>query len=120
MRVDEHGVQRTFVEVDTTQKVYFDCTVLQTMNALRERFGERDLRARVLERLQSLMQALLPRQPADVQNALAAKFPLNLTELVVFPNNFACPSAVMQDVKSGEHTGISDVMSPWSGAVAQT
>ncbi|NBR30255.1 MAG: hypothetical protein EBT83_17890 [Betaproteobacteria bacterium] len=60
-----------------------------------------------------------PRQPADVQNALAAKFPVNLTELVVFPNNFACPSAVMQDVKTGEHTGISDVMSPWSGAVAQ-
>ena len=60
-----------------------------------------------------------PRQPADVQNALAAKFPVNLTELVVFPNNFACPSAVMQDLKTGEHTGISDVMSPWSGAVAQ-
>jgi gamma-glutamyltranspeptidase/glutathione hydrolase len=50
---------------------------------------------------------------------LAAKFPINLTEQVVFPNNFACPSAVMQDVKTGEHTGISDVMSPWSGAVAQ-
>ena len=61
-----------------------------------------------------------PRQPAGVQSALAAKFPVNLTELVVFPNNFACPSAVMQDAKTGEHTGISDVMSPWSGAVAQT
>jgi len=60
-----------------------------------------------------------PRQPAAVQSALAAKFPINLTEQVVFPNNFACPSAVMQDVKTGEHTGISDVMSPWSGAVAQ-
>jgi gamma-glutamyltranspeptidase/glutathione hydrolase len=60
-----------------------------------------------------------PRQPADVQAALAAKFPVNLTELVVFPNNFACPSAVMQNAASGEHWGISDVMSPWSGAVAQ-
>jgi hypothetical protein len=39
--------------------------------------------------------------------------------LVVFPNNFACPSAVMQNVATGEHYGISDVMSPWSGAVAQ-
>ena len=60
-----------------------------------------------------------PRQPADVQQALAAKFPVNLTELVVFPNNFACPSAVVQNARSGEHWGISDVMSPWSGAVAQ-
>jgi gamma-glutamyltranspeptidase/glutathione hydrolase len=60
-----------------------------------------------------------PRHAAEVQAALAARFPLNLTELVVFPNNFACPSAVMQDAASGEHFGIADVMSPWSGAVAQ-
>lgn len=50
LREDEHGAQRAFVEVDTTQKVYFDQTVLQTMNQLRDRHGERDLRARILER----------------------------------------------------------------------
>ena len=60
-----------------------------------------------------------PRQPPEVQKALAAKFPLNQTELVVYPTNFACPSAVLNDPATGEHQGISDVMSPWSGAVAQ-
>ena len=60
-----------------------------------------------------------PRLPPGDQAALAARFPLSLTELVVFPNNFACPSAVMRDTARGEHVGISDVMSPWSGAVAQ-
>jgi hypothetical protein len=37
----------------------------------------------------------------------------------VLPTNFACPSAVYRDPVSGEHCGISDVMSPWSGAVAE-
>ena len=60
-----------------------------------------------------------PRQPPEVQKALAAKFPLNQTELVVYPTNFACPSAVLNEPATGEHQGISDVMSPWSGAVAQ-
>ncbi len=60
-----------------------------------------------------------PRHPQDVQAALSAKFPVDLSELVVYPTNFACPSAVLRDPKSGEHYGISDVMSPWSGAVAE-
>ncbi len=60
-----------------------------------------------------------PRHPQDVQQALAAKFPVNLTELVVYPTNFACPSAVLRDPATGEHHGITDVLSPWSGAVAQ-
>ena len=59
-----------------------------------------------------------PRHPAEVQQALAAKFPVSLTELVVYPTNFACPSAVLRDPASGEHQGITDVLSPWSGAVA--
>ncbi len=51
VRLDsDNATQRVFVEVDTTQKVYFDCTVLQTMNRLRERLGERDLRAEILRR----------------------------------------------------------------------
>ena len=60
-----------------------------------------------------------PRHPAAVQQALAAKFPISLTELVVYPTNFACPSSVLRDPATGEHQGIADVMSPWSGAVAQ-
>ncbi len=61
-----------------------------------------------------------PRHPPQVQTALAAKFSVNLTELVVYPTNFACPSAVLRDPATGEHQGITDVLSPWSGAVAQT
>lgn len=60
-----------------------------------------------------------PRLPEAVKRALAAKFPTEETELVVFPTHFACPSAVACDPASGEHVGMSDVMSPWSGAVAQ-
>ncbi len=60
-----------------------------------------------------------PRLPEAIRKALASKFPLNPTELVVYPTNFACPSAVLHDPESGEHFGIADVMSPWSGAVAE-
>jgi gamma-glutamyltranspeptidase/glutathione hydrolase len=60
-----------------------------------------------------------PRLPEPVLKALAAKFPLSYTELVVYPTNFACPSAVLNDPASGEHYGITDVLSPWSGAVAE-
>jgi gamma-glutamyltranspeptidase/glutathione hydrolase len=58
-----------------------------------------------------------PRLPAMIRNALAAKYPINETELVVYPTNFACPSAVLRDAASGEFQGITDVLSPWSGAV---
>ena len=60
-----------------------------------------------------------PRHPEAVQKALAAKFPVSLTELVVYPTNFACPSAVLRDPATREHQGITDVLSPWSGALAQ-
>jgi gamma-glutamyltranspeptidase/glutathione hydrolase len=60
-----------------------------------------------------------PRLPQEVQQALAEKFPVALTELVVYPTNFACPSAVFNDPVSGEHFGTTDVMSPWSGAVSE-
>jgi gamma-glutamyltranspeptidase / glutathione hydrolase len=60
-----------------------------------------------------------PRLPADVQKALADSFPTQMTELVVYPTNFACPSAVLRDPGSGEHFGIADVMSPWSAAIAE-
>jgi gamma-glutamyltranspeptidase/glutathione hydrolase len=57
-----------------------------------------------------------PRLPETIRNALAAKYPVTETELVVYPTNFACPSAVLRDAASGEFEGIADVLSPWSGA----
>lgn len=60
-----------------------------------------------------------PRLPADIKAELAKEFNLAETELVVYPTNFACPSAVLRDPDSGENSGIADVMSPWSGAVTE-
>ena len=34
------------------------------------------------------------------------------------PVNFACPNLI--EIKHGIRTGISDVMSPWSAAIAQS
>ena len=59
-----------------------------------------------------------PRMSETIIQKLKAEFPVNLTELVVYPTNFACPSSVYQ-AADGEHFGIGDVMSPWSGAVAE-
>jgi gamma-glutamyltranspeptidase/glutathione hydrolase len=61
-----------------------------------------------------------PRMSDSIRKALADRFPTVDTELVVYPTNYACPSAVLRDPNEGVHFGISDVMSPWSGAVAQT
>ena len=63
--------------------------------------------------------ALDPRLPAAMRKAIAAKFPTRLNELVVYPTNYACPSAVLRDSKSRENFGATDVMSPWSGAVSE-
>jgi len=63
--------------------------------------------------------ALDPRLPAVMRKAVSAKFPTRLAELVVYPTNYACPSAVLRDARSRENFGVSDVMSPWSGAVAE-
>lgn len=59
-----------------------------------------------------------PRLPEPIKAALARTFATDETELAVYPTNFACPSSVYQ-AADGEHLGITDVMSPWSGAVAQ-
>jgi gamma-glutamyltranspeptidase / glutathione hydrolase len=61
-----------------------------------------------------------PRLPATTIEQLKAHFPTELTEHTVYPTNFACPSAVLDDPLSGERLGIGDVMSPWSGAVGAT
>ncbi len=64
--------------------------------------------------------AVDPRMPLTVRKALEKKFPVRMNELVVYPTQFACPSAVLRDPKSrGENFGATDVMSPWSGAVSE-
>jgi gamma-glutamyltranspeptidase/glutathione hydrolase len=57
------------------------------------------------------------RLPAAILDALHADGPLEVVEHAVIPVNFACPNLILQ--RDGERTGISDVMSPWSAAVAQ-
>ncbi len=59
-----------------------------------------------------------PRMPEAIIQKLKADLPLSLTEHVVYPTHFACPSSVLQ-TPDGEHFGMADVMSPWSGAVAE-
>jgi len=60
------------------------------------------------------------RMPVAVRKALERKFPVRVNELVVYPTNYACPSAVLRDPKGrGEHLGATDVMSPWSGPVSE-
>jgi len=53
----------------------------------------------------------------DVLAALGEDGPVEVVEHGVLPVNFACPNFIVQD--GGERTGISDVMSPWSAALAQ-
>jgi gamma-glutamyltranspeptidase/glutathione hydrolase len=60
-----------------------------------------------------------PRLPDSIKAALADAFPTVETELVVYPTNYACPSSVLRDPNGGAHHGMSDVLSPWSGAVAE-
>ncbi len=57
------------------------------------------------------------RLPAATLGALRAGGPVEVVEHGVMPINFACPNLIR--FRDGERTGISDVMSPWSAAVAQ-
>src|SRR6266446_7165312 len=60
-----------------------------------------------------------PRLSLEVKNALSEKFTVHPAELAVYPANFACPSAVLNEARTRERFGMSDVMSPWSGAAAE-
>ena len=53
-----------------------------------------------------------------ISAALLAKPGAALVEHTVFPSRFACPNMVLHSADGRNH-GISDVMSPWSGAVAE-
>ena len=57
------------------------------------------------------------RLSADILAALEAESPVDRVEHSVLPVNFACPNLIQ--IENGNRTGISDVMSPWSAAVAQ-
>jgi gamma-glutamyltranspeptidase/glutathione hydrolase len=49
--------------------------------------------------------------------ALAADAPCEVVEHAVLPVNFACPNLILQ--RDSMRVGITDVMSPWSAAVAE-
>jgi len=59
-----------------------------------------------------------PRLPEAVVARLSAQPGANLVEHTVFPARFACPNLVLRGADAINH-GISDVMSPWSAAVAE-
>ena len=58
------------------------------------------------------------RMPPALAEPLLAKTGATLVEHGVFPTRFACPSLVLHGADGLNH-GISDVMSPWSAAVAE-
>jgi gamma-glutamyltranspeptidase/glutathione hydrolase len=59
-----------------------------------------------------------PRLGAATLDTISRRFPARFAEHTVLPVNYACPSAIMVDAATGERVGVSDVMSPWSGAAA--
>ncbi len=54
----------------------------------------------------------------SILGALAADGPTEVVEASAVPINFACPNIIVQH-RDGSRTGISDVASPWSAAIAQ-
>src|SRR5256886_4710448 len=60
-----------------------------------------------------------PRQREARKSPLSGKLPRHLAELAAHPAKFPCPSAGLDDLNTGERFGMSDVMSPWSGAAAE-
>jgi gamma-glutamyltranspeptidase/glutathione hydrolase len=58
------------------------------------------------------------RLPAATLAALAEAGPLEVVEHAVLPVNFACPNLIAI-APDGMRSGITDVMSPWSAALAQ-
>jgi gamma-glutamyltranspeptidase/glutathione hydrolase len=58
------------------------------------------------------------RLPQATLDALAALGPVEIVEHAVLPVNFACPNLISIGA-DGTRSGITDVMSPWSAALAQ-
>ncbi|TAJ87411.1 gamma-glutamyltransferase family protein [Reyranella sp.] len=57
--------------------------------------------------------------PDAVKKAIAAKLPMVEVDNPVSPLGFANPSCIVRDPKTGELTGMNEVMSPWAGGAAQ-
>jgi len=60
------------------------------------------------------------RLSADVERAVAALMPALREPTSVYPVQFACPSAALRDPATGLNHGMSEIASPWAGAVAET
>jgi gamma-glutamyltranspeptidase/glutathione hydrolase len=58
------------------------------------------------------------RLPLEIIERLSRQSGATLVEHTVFPTRFACPNLVLRSA-DGMNSGISDVMSPWSAAVAE-
>jgi gamma-glutamyltranspeptidase / glutathione hydrolase len=58
------------------------------------------------------------RLPAQIIDRLSRLPGAMIVEHTAFPSRFACPNLVLRDADGTNH-GISDVMSPWSAAVAE-
>ena len=57
--------------------------------------------------------------PDAVKKAIAAKLPIVEVANHVSPLNFANPSCIARDPKTGELAGMNEVMTPWAGGAAQ-
>ena len=57
--------------------------------------------------------------PDAVKKAIAAKLPMVEVDNPISPLGFANPSCIVRDPKTGELTGMNEVMSPWAGGAAQ-
>ena len=57
--------------------------------------------------------------PDGVKKAIAAKLPIVEVDNPVSPLGFANPSCIVRDPRTGELTGMNEVMSPWAGGAAQ-
>jgi gamma-glutamyltranspeptidase/glutathione hydrolase len=60
------------------------------------------------------------RLSVDVERAVAALMPVLREPTSVYPVQFACPSAVLRDPATAVYHGMSEIASPWAGAVAET
>ena len=54
-----------------------------------------------------------------VKKAIAAKQPIVEVDAQIAPLGFANPSCIVRDPKTGELTGMNEVMAPWAGGAAQ-
>lgn len=57
--------------------------------------------------------------PDAVKQAIAARLPIVEVGNQVSPLGFANPCCIVRDPKTGELTGMNEVMSPWAGGAAQ-